>query len=119
MGLASLVLMMMLASPTPPASARISATPSFATQGGVHIEAVIFRDTLNRRLRVSVDGPAYYRAFEEDMEGDNARVIYRLDIDQIPEGHYEVMLIVDRGKGERPLVARAALCRGDCAKDLP
>lgn len=116
MKLASGILVLLLASPVFSASARLSATPHFALSGGVHVEAVIPRDIHNRRLRVTVDGPAYYRAFEEDMEGDKARVIYRLDIDQLPEGEYEVGLVVERASNE-PTILRATFCRGSCASE--
>lgn len=109
-------LLLTLATPVFSAGARLSATPHFALSGGVHVEAVIPRDISNRRLRIEVDGPAYFRAFEEDMEADKARVIYRLDIDQMPEGEYGVVMQVERGNNP-PLVLRASFCRGSCASE--
>ena len=97
---------------------RLTAYPRIALNNGVRIEAFVPRDARNRHIRVEVDGP-YSRAFEEDMEGDSARVLYTLYIDQLPDGAYEAKMWVVRTEG-KPLYLHTGFCRGEgCEAEVP
>ena len=105
-------------------SLRLSIYPRVSLTEGVRITAYISRDPDNRRMRLEVDGP-FSRAFEEQMEGDAARVVYPMFIDHLPEGEYTVFLTVlwvDRTKadGWSTLVKKDTFCRGSgCIGDVP
>jgi hypothetical protein len=90
---------------------RLSASPLVGHENtGVEIEAVVPRDARNRLMRLELDGPKF-RAFEEQMDGEDARVLYRLVVDALPEGNYVVWLMVLRRDGST-WNRRLTLCRG-------
>ena len=105
--------LMMLATPATSANVRLTVYPRMAISGGVRVEAFVPRNPTNRRLRVEIDGDAFLRAFEEDMDADNARVLYVLQIDQLPEGQYVARLDVYGGSGHSTGHTTANFCRGD------
>ena len=97
---------------------RLTAYPRVALNDGVRLEAVIPKDTANRRMRLEMDGPLF-RAFEEPMEGDRARVIYALTIDRLPEGEYNVTLVILKSDLSR-VTKHATFCRGGgCFSEVP
>lgn len=91
-------------------SQRLTAYPRVAINAGVVIEAFIPRDPANRHMRLELDGPVF-RAFEEDMDGDKARVLYTLRVDQLPDGEYPITLVVAR-MNLPPRYTRTSVCRG-------
>lgn len=108
-----------LASVTPAAAPafRLNVNPRVGINEGVRIEAVIPRHADNRRMRIEMDGPLY-RAFEEPMEGESARVIYSLFVDRLPEGDYTVYCIVLRADGTRKQI-KTTFCRGEACYSAP
>ena len=97
---------------------RLIVYPRVALSDGVRIEAFVPREKDNRRLRVEMDGPLF-RAFEEPLEGEDARALFTITIDRLPEGQYMVAAVVLRADGTTRVV-RAPFCRGaGCFEDTP
>lgn len=105
-----ILISVLLAGMAPPAL-RLHVYPAVAVVSGVRIEASVPRNPANRRLRVEVDGPLYFRAFEEPLEGDKARVLFSITIDQVPDGAYVVTATVFH-LDESTQQVWAKLCRG-------
>ena len=99
--------------------ARLIVYPRVSLTEGVRIEVFVPRHTDNRRLRVEMDGPLF-RAFEEPLEGENARATFPpLTIDRLPEGRYTVTAGVWRADGSMKAV-RTEFCRGaGCFEETP
>ena len=90
---------------------RLSVYPRVALTEGVRVEWFIPRHADNRAYRVEIDGPLY-RATEGQLEGNDARAIFpALTIYTLPEGEYDVRLIIQ--KVDRSVtVTRTTFCRG-------
>lgn len=111
MKLASMLIILMLASPVASMDARLTASPRIALNSGVRIEAYVPRNPANRRLRIEVDGPVF-RAFEEQMEGERARALFSLTMaGKMDDGEYEVRLAVERSNGSVFRLS-TSFCRG-------
>lgn len=112
-----LTLLMGMASGDPPRPS-LRVFPRMTLQGAVRIETFVPRYPANRTLRVEVDGDAYFRAFEESVAGEDARVLFLITIDNPPEGYYTVTATVTRVDRTTTRVGEW-FCRGPegCAKN--
>lgn len=97
---------------------HLTAYPRIALTDGVRIEAFVPRHSANRRIRVEMEGPLS-RAFEEDMDGDKARVIYAITVNnKLADGVYTVTLAVQRVDGSVKR-KQVEFCRGEgCIADV-
>ena len=97
---------------------RLTVYPRVAIDSGVRVEAFIPKHINNRRMRIEIDGPLF-RAFEEPMEGENAKAIYAITIDSLPEGEYLVTLGIMTSDGKIQTL-RVSFCRGaGCFSEVP
>jgi hypothetical protein len=92
----------------------ITAKPQVGLHEGVFVEAHVPRSEHNRQIHMEIDGPVF-KGFDEQLDGEDARVIYTLRMDRLPDGAYQatVGVLKDDGKWEQQ---HALFCRGEgCA----
>ena len=71
----------------------------------------------NRRLVVTVEGPAYYASTERQLDGDGAARMHEFAFRQLPEGEYRVQVIVEGTRGRDPGIETRFTVRGVLTAD--
>lgn len=77
------------------------------------MEVFIPRHPDNRRLRVEIDGDQFFRAFEEPLEGDDARALFSITIEKLPTGNYIAGAAILKSNGKVEHIPYTTFCRGD------
>lgn len=104
MAIRILTLAILLIGAVLPAGAKsgvtLTVSPQLAMEPGwAHVMVRVERDPENRSLRVTADGPEYYRSSLQQLDGESAPAVRQLKLEGMPSGKYVVRATLTRADG--------------------